>query len=66
MDSSGKWDRDSYRHAHGHAGDIPNGDGSYGIPLDAASRAELDYMALGHWHSTNVFSSARIGVFRYA
>ncbi len=26
--------------AHGHAGDIPNGDGSYGIPLDAASRAD--------------------------
>ena len=46
--------------AHGHAGDTPNGDGSYPIPLDAAKRAALDYLALGHWHSTTLYSGARM------
>jgi DNA repair exonuclease SbcCD nuclease subunit len=41
--------------AHGHAGETPNADGSYPISLDTPSRAGLDYLALGHWHSTTTF-----------
>jgi DNA repair exonuclease SbcCD nuclease subunit len=41
--------------AHGHAGETPNGDGSYPIAVDAPRRAGLDYLALGHWHSTTMF-----------
>jgi DNA repair exonuclease SbcCD nuclease subunit len=41
--------------AHGHVGDTPNADGSYPIALDAPKRAGLDYLALGHWHSTTIF-----------
>ncbi len=38
--------------AHGTVEDIPQEEPDYPIPRDAASRAGLDYLALGHWHST--------------
>lgn len=41
--------------AHGHAGETPNSDGSYPIDLNTPKRAGLDYVALGHWHSTTMF-----------
>jgi DNA repair exonuclease SbcCD nuclease subunit len=41
--------------AHGHAGETPNGDGGYPIAVDAPRRTGLDYLALGHWHSTTMF-----------
>jgi DNA repair exonuclease SbcCD nuclease subunit len=41
--------------AHGHAGETPNSDGSYPIDVDTPKRAGLDYVALGHWHSTTMF-----------
>lgn len=46
--------------AHGHAGETPNGDGSYPVAFDASKRAGLDYLALGHWHSTTIFPGARM------
>jgi DNA repair exonuclease SbcCD nuclease subunit len=60
IDSSPATDELRIGVAHGHAGETPNGDGSYPIQLDAAKRAGLDYLALGHWHSTRVFAGTRI------
>jgi DNA repair exonuclease SbcCD nuclease subunit len=38
--------------AHGNLAGLPaNGDLNYPIPADAVVRADLDYLALGHWHS---------------
>ena len=41
--------------AHGHV-PIPSmdADTSYNIPVDAADRGGLDYLALGHWHSASI------------
>ena len=41
--------------AHGSVDGIGVEDMEYPIPLDAAQRSGLDYLALGHWHSTNLF-----------
>jgi DNA repair exonuclease SbcCD nuclease subunit len=38
--------------AHGTVEGIRQEEPDYPIPRDAASRAGLDYLALGHWHST--------------
>lgn len=42
--------------AHGNAGDIMAEEGGFPIPVDAPARTGADYVALGHWHSTVVFS----------
>jgi len=45
--------------AHGHLEDIPQEEREYPIARDAARRAGLDYLALGHWHSTRVSPDQR-------
>lgn len=37
--------------AHGTVEGVPQEEPEYPIPRDAAARAGLDYLALGHWHS---------------
>jgi DNA repair exonuclease SbcCD nuclease subunit len=45
--------------AHGNMAGLPsNGDLDYPIPADAATRANLDYLALGHWHSFLPFKTS--------
>lgn len=41
--------------AHGTMEGIPQEEPDYPIPRDAAIRAGLDYLALGHWHSTATY-----------
>lgn len=41
--------------AHGTVEGIPQEEPDYPIPRDAAIRAGLDYLALGHWHSTATY-----------
>jgi DNA repair exonuclease SbcCD nuclease subunit len=41
--------------AHGTVGEL-GGEGGYPIAFDAATRLGLDYLALGHWHSTTLFT----------
>ena len=44
--------------AHGNYAGLPsNGDLNYPIAQDAVVRADLDYLALGHWHSFLPFKS---------
>ena len=43
--------------AHGTVEGIQQEEPDYPIPRDAAIRAELDYLALGHWHSTATYPS---------
>jgi DNA repair exonuclease SbcCD nuclease subunit len=38
--------------AHGSVEGVPQDQPEYPIPRDAAVRCGLDYLALGHWHST--------------
>ena len=38
--------------AHGTVEGIPQAEPDHPIPRDAAIRSGLDYLALGHWHST--------------
>jgi DNA repair exonuclease SbcCD nuclease subunit len=44
--------------AHGNMEGLPGGDPDLPIPRDAAKRRGLDYLALGHWHSTLTYSEA--------
>jgi DNA repair exonuclease SbcCD nuclease subunit len=44
--------------AHGTVGEIHREEPDYPIPREAASRAGLDYLALGHWHSTATYPAA--------
>lgn len=48
--------------AHGNVGEQHSAmvEGGYPIPFDAAIRAGLDYMALGHWHSTTLYERNRM------
>ena len=46
--------------AHGNVPIPSNGDLNYPIAFDAASRANLAYLALGHWHSFLSFKSRGI------
>ena len=47
--------------AHGNFAGLPsNGDFNYPIPFDAVARANLDYLALGHWHSFSPFKTGGI------
>jgi len=41
--------------AHGTVEGIQQEEPDYSIPRDAAIRAGLDYLALGHWHSTATY-----------
>jgi len=43
--------------AHGTVEGIRQDEPDYPIPRDAAHRAELDYLALGHWHSHTTYPS---------
>jgi len=40
--------------AHGTVAGLPDPERSHPIARDAAARAGLDYLALGHWHSTSI------------
>ncbi len=51
--------------AHGTVEGIQLEEPDYPVPRDAALRAGLDYLALGHWHSTATYSD-RGGVTRMA
>lgn len=51
--------------AHGTVEGIHQDEPDYPIPRDAAHRAGLDYLALGHWHSTVTYEAAN-GVVRMA
>ncbi len=44
--------------AHGAVEGVDRGEPEYPIPRDAAARLELDYLALGHWHSLSAFPTA--------
>ncbi len=41
--------------AHGTVEGVQQEEPDYPIPRDAASRSGLDYLALGHWHSTATY-----------
>jgi DNA repair exonuclease SbcCD nuclease subunit len=41
--------------AHGTVEGVPQPEPDHSIPRDAAARAGLDYLALGHWHSTATY-----------
>ena len=41
--------------AHGTVEGMPQADPDHPIPRDATLRASLDYLALGHWHSTALY-----------
>jgi len=43
--------------AHGSVEGLPQAGGDHPVPRDASQRAGLDYLALGHWHSTGLFGS---------
>ena len=44
--------------AHGTVEGIRQDEPEYPIPRDAPERSSLDYLALGHWHSTATYESA--------
>ncbi|MEW6441998.1 MAG: DNA repair exonuclease [bacterium] len=44
--------------AHGTVEGIRQDEPDYPVPRDAPDRAGLDYLALGHWHSTAVYPDA--------
>lgn len=44
--------------AHGSVASLKLEDMEYPIPVNAAERSGLDYLALGHWHSKHLFSDA--------
>lgn len=47
--------------AHGTVEGMPRADPDHPVPRDASSRAGLDYLALGHWHSTALYHDSRDG-----
>jgi len=44
--------------AHGTVEGVPQPEPDHPIPRDAAARAGLGYLALGHWHSTAMYPGA--------
>jgi DNA repair exonuclease SbcCD nuclease subunit len=46
--------------AHGTLAGIPEAEKCAPIPQDAAQRAGLDYLALGHFHTTRVYAGGRM------
>lgn len=51
--------------AHGSVDSVPDRDHSHPVSRDAAERARLDYLALGHYHSQALYRNAA-GVVRMA
>lgn len=51
--------------AHGNVEGLPQTEPDHRIARNAADRAQLDYLALGHWHSTSTYTDAG-GVTRMA
>jgi len=51
--------------AHGNVSGLPQADPDHPIARDATERARLDYLALGHWHSTATYTESR-GIIRMA
>jgi len=45
--------------AHGTVEGMPQMEPEHPVPRDAGLRAGLDYLALGHWHSTALYEDAR-------
>lgn len=45
--------------AHGTVEGVHQSEPDYPIPRDAALRSNLDYLALGHWHSTAYYSTPK-------
>ncbi len=52
--------------AHGTLEGIPAQEPDFPIPVDAARLRGLDYLALGHWHSTLLVDDSRDGAVRLA
>jgi len=52
--------------AHGTVEGMPQMDPDHPVPRDACRRAGLDYLALGHWHSTAIYPDPRDGAPRTA
>jgi len=52
--------------AHGTVEGMPQADPDHPIPRDACRRAGLDYLALGHWHSTAFYPDPEDGAPRTA
>jgi len=44
--------------AHGTVEGVPQPEPDHPIPRDSAARAGLDYLALGHWHSTATYPAS--------
>jgi len=44
--------------AHGTVEGVRQDEPEFPIPRDAADRRSLDYLAIGHWHSTALYSAA--------
>lgn len=44
--------------AHGSVEGVPQSEPDHPIARDTAARSGLDYLALGHWHSTALYSAA--------
>jgi DNA repair exonuclease SbcCD nuclease subunit len=44
--------------AHGNVEGLPVDHPDHPIPRDAVARCNLDYLALGHWHSTAIYKDA--------
>jgi len=45
--------------AHGNVVGLPQAEPDHPIPRDAFQRADLDYLALGHWHSTATYTDSK-------
>ena len=48
--------------AHGTVEGVSHEEPDYPVPRDAALRTRLDYLALGHWHSTATYTAPDGGV----
>ncbi len=44
--------------AHGTVEGVPAAEPDYPIPRDAAAQRDLDYLAIGHWHSYSAYPDA--------
>lgn len=44
--------------AHGNVEGLPQAEPDHHIPRNAAERSKLDYLALGHWHSTATYTAS--------
>ena len=48
--------------AHGTVEGVSHEEADYPVPRDAALRTRLDYLALGHWHSTTTYPAPDGGI----